>query len=249
LLAEGKVMSAGPYFFLLTLTWLRNYQTELDLATTYGHNEDTLRSYFWFYVQSIQSLQRKKVRFLSLYFIQNQTDPQIQWNPSGDNVVVLMSIDGIHCPISEPHQMPSSKWYSHKYNHPGLTYKLGLRIYDNQPAWINGPFPSGKHDVTIFRKQNGLKSQIPDGKLLIGDQGYAGKGQVVSIRSEFDTARVKAFKRRARARHETFNGLLKEYKILSTRFCSHVSKHKSVFEAICVISQYEIEGPRPLFPV
>ncbi len=75
LVAEGKVMRGGPYFFLLTLTWLRNYQTELDLATTYGHDEDTLRSYFWFYVESIQSLQRTKVRFLSFYSFQiNQTN-------------------------------------------------------------------------------------------------------------------------------------------------------------------------------
>jgi hypothetical protein len=28
-----------------------------------------------------------------------------------------------------------------------------------------------------------------------------------------------------------------------------VSKHKSVFESICVICQYEIEGHRPLFIV
>ncbi len=160
-----------------------------------------------------------------------------------------MSVDGIHCPISEPHQMPSSKWYSHKYNRPGLTYELGLRIYNNQLAWINGPFPSAEHDVSIFRMPNGLKSRIPEGKLVIGDRGYAGEGQVVSIRSEFDTPRVKRFKRRARARHESFNGLLKEYKILSTRFRSHVSKHKSVFESICVICQYEIEGHRPLFIV
>jgi hypothetical protein len=62
LVQERNVMQGGPYFLLLTLSWLRNYQTELDLSTTYMHDEDTLRKYFWFYVNAIQSLKSKKVR-------------------------------------------------------------------------------------------------------------------------------------------------------------------------------------------
>ena len=127
-------------------------------------------------------------------------------------------VHGTHCPIGEPHQFPSAKWYSHKYNHPGLNYELGIRLYENQLAWINGPFPAGEPDITVFRKPNGLKSQIPLGKLVIADKGYLGEGNVISVRNEFDNEKVKKFKRRVRARHETFNGRLKEYKILSTRF-------------------------------
>ncbi len=160
-----------------------------------------------------------------------------------------MSVDGTHCPIGEPHQSPSAKWYSHKCNSPGLNYELGIRIYENQLAWINGPFPAGEHDITVFRKPNGLKSKIPPGKLVIGDKGYLGEADIISVCTEFDTKKVKKFKSRVRARHESFNGRLKEYKILSTRFRSCINKHKVVFEAVCIICQYDIEGSNPLFVV
>ena len=60
---------------------------------------------------------------------------------------------------------------------------------------------------------------------------------------------VKSFKRRARARHETFNGRLKNFKILAERFRHGVPKHKAVFEAICVIVQYDMENGHPMFDV
>jgi hypothetical protein len=63
LVTEKKVKKSGPYFFLLTMLWLKSYRTELDLGITYQEHENTLRKYFWFYVHAIQSLKQKKVRF------------------------------------------------------------------------------------------------------------------------------------------------------------------------------------------
>ena len=75
-----------------------------------------------------------------------------------------MTVDGTHCRISEPRQQPSSKWYSHKFNGPGLVYEIGLAIHSKQIAWINGPYPAGDSDLAVFRKPGGLKEILPEGK-------------------------------------------------------------------------------------
>lgn len=64
-----------------------------------------------------------------------------------------------------------------------------------------------------------------------------------------DTRAIKGFKNRAKARHETFNTRLKNFKILDERFRHGVTKHKAVFEACCVIVQYEMDNGHPLFDV
>jgi hypothetical protein len=58
---------------------------------------------------------------------------------------------------------------------------------------------------------------------------------------------------RARARHESFNKRIKQFKVLSECFRhakgANFKKHKIVFETICVIVQYEMENGHPLFDV
>ena len=39
---------------------------------------------------------------------------------------------------------------------------------------MNGPFPAGDHNITVFRNE-GLKDKIPSGKKAIGDNGYRGE--------------------------------------------------------------------------
>jgi hypothetical protein len=115
--------------------------------------------------------------------------------------------------------------------------------------WVNGPFLAGVPDIGIFRKEGGLMSQIPEGKKVIADEGYVGEDQIISTRNPFDTPATKTLKKRAKARHETFNGRLKSFKILDERFRHGVPKHKAVFEACCVLVQYELQNGHPLFDV
>lgn len=143
---------------------------------------------------------------------------------------------------------PSSEWYSHKFHKPGVVYEIGLSIFESKVVWTNGPFPAGQSDLAVFRKIGGLKSIMPDGMQLIGDNGYQGE-VIVSTPNELDSNFVKNFKERVRARHETFNKRIKEFKILDERFRHGVEKHKIAFEAICVIVQYDMENGRPLFDV
>ena len=156
-------------------------------------------------------------------------------------------MDGIDCRIQEPRKIPSTQWYSHKFGGPGLTYELGIAIHKQKLVWIRGPEPSGKGDLQNFRAPNGLKSKIPLGKKVVANSIY--KDGVCVIKNPQDTADVRRFKRRARARHETFNGRLKNFRVLAETFRHGHDKHKCVFEAVCVITQYEIENGHPLFDV
>ncbi len=111
--------------------------------------------------------------------------------------------------------------------------------------WICGPFPASRPDINIFREE-GLEDAIPEGKLAIGDSAYAASSRKVSVIHDSDSEKLKAFKNRARARQENFNERLKRFKILGQRFNYRHEKHGAVVEAICVLTQYDIENGRPL---
>ena len=121
----------------------------------------------------------------------------------------MITVDGIDCRIYEPRRIPSTQWYSHKSNGPGLTYELGIAIHHQNLVWIRGPERSARGDLNNFKAPGGLKSKIPAGKKVIADEIY--KDPVCAIKNPQDTKEVRRFKRRARARHENFNGRLKNH--------------------------------------
>lgn len=165
----------------------------------------------------------------------------------------IISVDRVVCRINKPRTDPGKKWYSKKLNKPGLLYELGVAIWSNRLVWINGPFLPGEDtDLTVFRKPGGLKEHIPAGKKAIADRLYSCEREKISTRNPFDAEDVKKFKSRVSARHETFNARLKNIGILNQAFRhgrggKAVAKHKTVFEAICVITQYDLENGQPLF--
>ena len=104
--------------------------------------------------------------------------------------------------------------------------------------------PGNGGDLVNFKAPNGLKRKVPAGKKVIADRMY--KDPVCSIRNPQDTPEVRKFKRRARARHESFNGRLKNFK---EKFRHGQAKHKAVFEAVCVITHYVLGNGHPLLDV
>ena len=68
-----------------------------------------------------------------------------------DDVVFLISVDGVHCKTYEARKCPTAKVYSHKSKGPALAYELALSVYENRLVWINGPFDASVHDITMFR--------------------------------------------------------------------------------------------------
>jgi hypothetical protein len=115
-------------------------------------------------------------------------------------------------------------------------------------VWINGPFPAGENDISIF-KGRGLYEMIPDGHWAIADSGYRGVPTKIRTSSSLDKEAVRELKSRAKARHETFNGRLKNFSVLSSRWRHDIALHGIVFDAVCVICQYQLENGSPLFDV
>jgi hypothetical protein len=179
----------------------------------------------------------------------NWTPEHANAQNNNDVPVFLVTVDGVHCRVQEPQHPTKSKdqsYYSHKFKQSGLNYELGLSVFDDSLVWMNGPFKASRHDITIFRNA-GLQERIPAGHRIIGDRGYIGEPAVISTTNPHDPAELRKFKSRARARHESFNGRIKKFKSLDERFRHGVAKHKVVFEAICVICQYQMETGSPLF--
>jgi len=168
-----------------------------------------------------------------------------------DTEVFLVSVDGIHCKVQEPKHPFYPKnpaMYSHKFHSAGLNYEVAISVFENKVVWVNGPFQASTHDITVFRN-HGLANKIPPGKRCIGDKGYRGEPNKVSVPSSFDTEPVRRLKGRARARQESFNSRLKQFECLYGTFRHDLSKHKTCFEAVCVICQFQMENGNPLFQV
>jgi hypothetical protein len=63
-----------------------------------------------------------------------------------------MVIDGINLQVYEPRKYGfDPAWWSHKFNGPGVRYKIASCINTGDIVWLNGPFPCGKFpDLNIF---------------------------------------------------------------------------------------------------
>mmetsp|Transcript_12260 Transcript_12260/g.16044 ORF Transcript_12260/g.16044 Transcript_12260/m.16044 type:complete len:305 (+) Transcript_12260:79-993(+) len=217
-------------FFLICIFWFNKYDEEKDLRFRFGHDEDTIRKYNWHYAESIALLREEMIKL-----------PK-----SRASVELPMSVDGTHCRVPEPLHttMPFDKGFSsHKFGgKSGLAYEIGVNTVDDVGCcWISDPFPAGHNDKQIFRK-NGLQKWLVDrGKKAIADEGYEFvKGGGVSIpNSKYESKTTNIYKRRARARHEAYNGKIKTFNILKNKFrCkgkSMMRKHNTVFVAVCVI--------------
>eukprot|EP00531_Pseudo-nitzschia_arenysensis_P002864 CAMPEP_0116130474 /NCGR_PEP_ID=MMETSP0329-20121206/8500_1 /TAXON_ID=697910 /ORGANISM="Pseudo-nitzschia arenysensis, Strain B593" /LENGTH=298 /DNA_ID=CAMNT_0003624857 /DNA_START=225 /DNA_END=1121 /DNA_ORIENTATION=- len=239
-LGEHQIRNPNPADLIHALYFLKKYPTAHEFSGRCGTGtEKTVLNKAWRYIHAIQALKGKKIKWI---FDENNND------------YFILSVDGVHCRIHEPRTQPSSGWYSKKFNKAGLTYELGVAIYHNKIVWINGPFPAGQNDIKVFRKPGGLMSKIPDDCRAIGDEGYRGEPTKVSTRNTFNSVELKEFENRVRARHETVNSRLKAFGVLNQVFRSKgrgrmMEKHKSAFEACCVIVQYELDNGSKLFKV
>jgi hypothetical protein len=185
--ANPEVFDKDRYleYFFMTLNWLKLYDTEWVLAGRWCYHEETCRP---------------KIKEIAC-LIQNLKEQKIKWGDFADETFIC-SVDGVHCRIYEARKDPGSKWYSHKSNSAGVVYELGIAIRSNRLVWIRGPFPASTHDITIFRggkkketkDPEALQFQIPEGKKMIGDSGYKGESEKVTITREGDSDNLKKFK-------------------------------------------------------
>jgi hypothetical protein len=219
---------ADPVAFLVTLCWMKGYETEEKLAIDFEIPEKTIRDWCKIYATRIQFLKATKI--------------DANWKPDG--FIFFLSIDGTHCPINEPRPF-STTWSSHKFGGAaGVDYEIGLRVHESKVAWISGPYPAGTNDLTVFK--DNLMNLLPNGKRVIADDAYSSAVDYASCRNEFDPPEIAYFKERVMARHESFNSRLKKFKCFVQKWRHDLSLHKIVFEAVCVTEQYQMEHGKPL---
>lgn len=147
-----------------------------------------------------------------------------------------VSLDGTHFLIREP-QPFNKKWFSHKFKKAGLAYEIGISIVEADIVWASGGFPAGEWSDLKMAKDLYVKF-APKEKTL-ADKGYRLK--------PFFKQPSNAFEKRILARHETLNGRLKEFAILSNRFRHPLKKHPMVFHAVINVVQVSITNGEKLF--
>lgn len=236
---------AKVQYFLAALNFLKCYQTYDVRADLIGENEKTVCAEAWYFTKKIAALRHKK----------------IVW-PSDDEwkTIFIVSVDGTHCRINEPRDpdvRKNPKHYSHKDHHAGLNYEIAIHIFESRVVHAKVGSRASSHDITEFRKE--LKEKIPPGKRVIADKAYtnAEEEHILSTYNQFDADAVKQFKKRVRARHESFNAIMKEWRCLDIRYRHGRNKtdgceeHQRCFDAVLVMCQYLIEDTgdagRPLF--
>lgn len=240
-IADARIDSPSERYYLIALNWLATYKKEGEMAGFFDLDEKTVRLQIRKYVSAIRAFKADKIIWNDL-----DTVPEL----------IPLTVDGIHCRVPEQHRNPDARWKSFKNGKPGVSYELAISIHESKLVWINGPFKAGTRDIDMFNAPAGLGSKIPAGKKVLVDQGYPGvPDKVVQKVRDVDSPEVYDFKNRALARHETFNGRLKNYQVLFDMFrhrgpnSQFMPFHKTVFEACCVLVQYECDNGHPLFQV
>jgi len=114
---------------------------------------------------------------------------------------------------------------------------------------VNGPYPCGRwSDIKIFRDR--MKLDLSRNERVEADNGYKGEdpescktpgGFCAGIEKNHEE------RMRIRARHESVNGRMKNFKILQESYRHNLSNHGNVFRSIAVLVQLSIENGESLF--
>jgi hypothetical protein len=207
--------------------------------------KDTRGDPVWRWVRKVQALLPTKIKFLDRFDQPNNPDCE----------TFIIGVDGTDCRTWEKKHdiFPMDRQlYSQKFSHAALKYEIGVAIFEDKIVWVNGPFPGGRHDLTIFR-EDGLKERMPDNKIAVLDRGYrsskADEVNMLATPQENDDPEIHQFMSRVRCRTETVMGRLKNFKCLSETFRHGKEKHEWAFKACAVIVQYQIDHGAYLYEV
>lgn len=160
--------------------------------------------------------------------------------------ICKITLDGTDCPIDEPAPF-HPKWFSHKFRGPGVRYEVGLCIQTGWIVWVNGPFPCGSFpDLKIAREW--IVFKLKKDEKILADGGYSDKNVFFDTPTGYRSP-FQRMKKLARARHETVNKRIKQFKIFKDSFRHDVTKHGFCFRACANITQISIQKEEPLFDI
>lgn len=166
---------------------------------------------------------------------------------SGD--VSLTYVDCKDFPCHQLLRLPRKdrrKWFSHKFNGPGLKYEIATCIRTGEIVHFSGPFRAAIHDLTVFRHH--MKKCLRSGEKALGDRGYRGDRKIVTIYEAKSAQHARTIKAIG-ARHETVNGRLATFEALRQVWRHDLSKHHIAFRAGIVLAQVSITHGRPVYNV
>jgi len=235
----GKEKSGLKYFLMaIHFLWAYPKNAEILACQFKVNNKYSQGKHLWKWITKIQSM---KAKVITWDCVKSERFP--------------ITVDGVDCRVWEPRKhcpFPIDPTYSsHKMKHAAFKYELGVSVYHQKLVWINGPFKGGTNDITIF--QSGLNRKIGRNQKAIADRGYncsnPDDARKLATPNNTDSKELKNFKSRARARHETVNGRIKNFACAAETFRHGMAKHKIAFEAVCVMVQYQMDNGSHIFEV
>jgi hypothetical protein len=243
-IGRNELCDKGFRMFLVAHFFLWTYPKNSSLmASRFQIGERCMRGEpVWRWIMRIAALKKKKIKW--------ETRLDLP-----DTEIFVVTIDGTDFKMWErkhPRLNQDKGQCSVKFNHGAAKYEIAISVYTAQVAWISGPYRGAEHDMTMLRR-GGLLDKIQPGKKAIADRGYRSSREEVkskiSLPNPYDSKELNNLKSRARLRHETFNGRLKFFKVLSDTFRHGYDKHKFVVEAVAVIVQYQMDNGSPIYAV
>jgi hypothetical protein len=192
----------------------------------------TYRKWCWYMLTKISSLKGDVIK------LDKRFD---NWNNIS---TCLMSLDGIDCIVNEPWPF-DEKWFSQKFNGPGVKYEVGVCIATGHIVWINGLFVASKNDATIFKER--LANLLADDEGVEVDAGYKGHAKFKTPTVAMSSVYRKQ-KSQVRSRHENVNSRLKIFNVLNIPFWhtnprnKMLEKHGCCFDAVAVVTQMKFDA-------
>ena len=220
-------------YYLLALHFLKNYDPESVMSTTFNLDEKTVRKWVHFYVQIISQL--RVISFQN----RHENAPRAR--------SLFLSVDGIDCPFKEPRRPVDPSYCSHKLKRSALRYEVGVALYSPSICWVAGGVPAGTYtDIKIARVDGGLVEHLQSvNEHGMADNGYDGEQAFLTPIRGSDLANEELsynlWLRRGLARHEIVNKRLKQFRVLNSIFRHTEEFHRECFMACAVLTQLSMQ--------
>ena len=233
----------------MAICWLRLYEAEPIMAGRWKRGKKHCRETVRRYVQQIRKLKPYLINF-------DKLSPDCKFAP----------LDDTHVRCWEFRCDPSSIWWSHKFNGPGVGFEVVTNPTDKGlMMWASGPHPAAQHDLTYFRggkkgkqkewKKTSLYNTVPDGLRLVADSAYKGQFDKVTTTMDAHSSDTKELFARMKSMQETIFVRFKSFNVLTAGFRhgkntkDKMNKVGEAFDAVAVLIQLDIKNGHPLMDV
>ena len=147
--------------------------------------------------------------------------------------------------------MWSRRWYSNKFQGPGLCYEVAVSIINGDICWVNGPFAPGIYSDYKLFKECGLLDHLEDGERVEADEAYVGSdpAHTKTPGGSWHPTGGRDVRNAAMARQEAAHSRLKSFRVLKQIFRHNMDKHQNVVLAVTTVVQLSINNGERLFTV